>query len=135
MAIPSIDVEDAIRPRVQPRVARADVIPYGDELIPVARPSRIFGWRAAGERDADDRLPRYAIVIRRGPRSAAIAADRLIDQRDVVIKVLPTYLGQPRGVSGASIAPDGRVMLVLDSGGLIDLNLELHRRDERAAHS
>jgi two-component system, chemotaxis family, sensor kinase CheA len=136
LAIPALEVENAIRPRVQPRVAGADVIPYGDELLPVARAARLFGWGETGPGEEANAapMPRYVVIIRRGGRCAAVAADRLLDQRDVVIKALPGYLGQPRGVSGASIAPDGRVMLVLDAGGLIDLNLELHRRDARVGH-
>jgi two-component system, chemotaxis family, sensor kinase CheA len=136
LAIPALDVENAIRPIVQPRLAGADVIPYGDELIPLARPANLLGWSRTGPRGtaSAEPMPRYAVVIRRGVRAAAIAADRLLEQRNVVVRALPGYLGQPRGVSGASIAPDGRVMLVLDAGGLIDLNLELHRRDERVAY-
>jgi chemotaxis protein histidine kinase CheA len=60
-----------------------------------------------------------------------VTADRLLDQRDVVVKALPAALGQPAAVSGATIAPDGRVILLLDAGGILDLNLESHRRGGR----
>jgi two-component system, chemotaxis family, sensor kinase CheA len=128
LALAATDVEETIRPEGRPRVADAEVVEYLDELIPIARPARLFGWMRPG---TDSGLPRFVVIVRRGPRSAAVAADRLLEQRDVVVKALPRYLDQSRGVSGASIAPDGRVVLVLDAGGIIDLNLEAHRRSER----
>ncbi|CAN5859596.1 hypothetical protein BH23GEM3_BH23GEM3_14910 [soil metagenome] len=130
LALPAMDVEEAIRPGATDRAGAADVVRYGDELIPLARPARLFGWNA--DRTTDDVPAPFAMVVRRGTRTAAVVADRLLEQRDVVVTALPPYLGHPPGVSGATIAPDGRVVLLIDAGGLIDLNLEFHRRESRA---
>ena len=74
----------------------------------------------------------FAVVVRVGTRRAALLAARLVDQRELVIKAIPRYLGGVPAVSGASVAPDGRVILLLDPAGLLDLNLELHQRETRA---
>jgi two-component system, chemotaxis family, sensor kinase CheA len=142
LALPALEVEDARRLEGTAQMAGAEMVAYGDEWIPVARPERLFGWSdappgAGGDGDPDaapaGAPPRagYVVVIRRGTRAAAVTADRLLDQRDVVVKALPAALGQPAAVSGATIAPDGRVILLLDAGGILDLNLESHRRGGR----
>lgn len=132
LALPALEVEETLRPGRPDRVAGAEVVRHGDALVPLARPARLFGWADDADAEVSGGAIRFAVIVRRGSRSAAVAADRLLEQRDVVVKALPAYLGQPPGVSGATIAPDGRVVLVLDPGGLIDLNLESHRRLRRA---
>jgi chemotaxis protein histidine kinase CheA len=72
------------------------------------------------------------VVIHSGARRAAVLADRLLDQRDLVVKAVPRYLGRLPAVSGASVATDGGVILLLDPAGLLDLNLALHQRENRA---
>jgi two-component system chemotaxis sensor kinase CheA len=137
LALPATDVEETVRRPERDRVGAAEVIRYHDEIVPVARAEALFGWReaagvVAGEPEAASaaRLP-FALVIRQGTRAVAVAADRLVDQRDVVVKPLPAGLGARPGVSGASVAPDQRVILLLDAGGVIDLNLDHYRRHAR----
>jgi two-component system, chemotaxis family, sensor kinase CheA len=143
LALPALEVEDIHRPAGVSWLAGAEVTPYGDEVVPLARLERLFDWSGSGIRGAaaepegvangEGHPPRYVVIVRRGTRTAAVAADRLLDQRDVLVKALPSYLGQPPGVSGATIAPDGRVVLLLDAAGIIDLNLHAHRRSGRVA--
>jgi two-component system, chemotaxis family, sensor kinase CheA len=138
LALPAAEVQETLR-RVHPeRAGGAEVVRHRDDLIPVARASRLLGWSGGG--NGTDRAPAaaatssaaFAIVLRRGNRTAAVLADRLLEQRDVVVRALPRSLGSVRGVSGATITPGGQVVLLLDSNGLLDLNLDLHRRDARA---
>jgi two-component system, chemotaxis family, sensor kinase CheA len=136
LALPALEIEDTIRVAQVSWVAGAEVVAHGEEMIPLARAERFFGWEAmewSADGVASAGPPNFAIVVRRGTRAAAVAADRLLEQRDVVVKALPEVLGQPRGVSGATIAPDNRVILVLDAAGVIDLNLQSHRRAARVA--
>jgi two-component system, chemotaxis family, sensor kinase CheA len=49
----------------------------------------------------------------------AFQVDRLVGQRDVVVKGLSTLLPHLPVVAGASVEPDGSVLLVLDPPGLI----------------
>jgi two-component system, chemotaxis family, sensor kinase CheA len=139
LALPSLDVEDIRRLNEVSRVAGADVVTRDDEVVPVARLERVLGLRHAPRSDGTGTgadIPsgaaRYVLIVRRGQRAVGIAVDRVVDQRDVVIKALPANLGQPHGVSGATVAPDGTVVLLLDAVDLIDLNLQAHRRRSRA---
>jgi chemotaxis protein histidine kinase CheA len=90
------------------------------ESLPLLRPGRLFGWDDAGD-------PRLVVVMRRGARAAALMADRLLDQRSAAIRPLPAALGDPPGVSGATVDSDGRVVLLLDAAAMLDLNVDLYR--------
>ena len=130
LAIAATEVEETTRDWLHEWVGKTEVVRHRDELIPLARPAALFGWQdGTGKGDSvPDEPEGFLVVVRRGERAAAIMADRLLAQREVVVKALPEYLGQPKGVSGATVAPDGRVVLLLDAGEMLELNLESHRR-------
>ena len=50
--------------------------------------------------------------------------DDLLAQQQVVIKNLGEALGRVRGVSGGAIMGDGKVTLILDIPGLVELAQE-----------
>ena len=52
--------------------------------------------------------------------------DDLIDQHEIVVKSLSSFLGRTRGISGATIMGDGQVVLIVDVPTLIKRSL---RRD------
>jgi len=131
LALPASEVQETLRQVLPERAGGAEVVRHRDHLIPVARTSRLLGFSGAGGNEGARRSS-FAIVLRRGNRSAAVLADRLLEQRDIVVRALPRSLGTIRGVSGATVTPSGHVVLLLDSGGLLDMNLDLHRREARA---
>jgi two-component system, chemotaxis family, sensor kinase CheA len=59
------------------------------------------------------------VVLADASRTHAFGIDRLIGQRDVVVKALSPLLPPLRAVAGASVEADGSVMVVLDPPGLI----------------
>jgi two-component system chemotaxis sensor kinase CheA len=50
----------------------------------------------------------------------AFQVDRLIGQRDVVVKGISRLLSRLEVIAGASVEPDGSILLVLDAPGLVD---------------
>jgi two-component system chemotaxis sensor kinase CheA len=131
LALPATDVQETLTGARFERVGGTEVIRDEQTIVPIARPHQLFGWGNGAGDGGNPSRSRYAIVVRRGGRSAAIPADRLLDQRSVVVKALPHYLGQLRGVSGVTVAPDGRVILLIDCDVLLDLNLHAQRRVAR----
>jgi two-component system, chemotaxis family, sensor kinase CheA len=129
-ALPAVSVERTLHDPIAEMAGAAEVLRHENDLIPVARAGRVFGWDGEGEMRREGG-GRFAVVVRSGTRRGAVLATRLIDQRDLVVKALPHYLGRVPGVSGASVAPDGGVILLLDPAGLLDLNLALHQRENR----
>jgi two-component system, chemotaxis family, sensor kinase CheA len=68
------------------------------------------------------------VVLADTSRRHAFQVDRLIGQRDVVIKALDALLPHLPAVAGASVEPDGSILLVLDPPGLIQRAMRASRR-------
>jgi two-component system chemotaxis sensor kinase CheA len=62
----------------------------------------------------------YFVVLSVTTRRDAFVVDRLVGQRDVVVKSLGGVLPRLEVFAGASIEPDGSILLVLDAQGLVD---------------
>jgi len=125
LALPAAAVEETIRADGVEPLGRSEVVHYRGESVPVARPERLFGWDGQGGAAAG---ADYALVVHRGGRRIAVAAQRLVDQRDLMVKRLPPFLGPTRGVTGVTITPDGRAVLLLDPEALLDLGLRVQRQ-------
>ena len=54
------------------------------------------------------------VVIHDNDRRLGIVVDKLHERQEIVIKPLGSYLGDIRGISGATIMGDGSVILILD---------------------
>jgi len=59
------------------------------------------------------------VVLADSSRRHAFQVDRLVGQRDVVLKALSRLLPHLPAVAGASVEPDGSLLVVLDPPGLI----------------
>ncbi len=126
LALPALDVLELLhRPRVE-RAGAAAVVEHRDELLPLVAATRALGLGRCEPADA----PRFALVARAGTRTVAVAAQRVIDHREAIMKSLPPFLGHPTGVSGVAEAPDGELVLMLEPVGLAELNMDRNRMDE-----
>ncbi len=54
------------------------------------------------------------VVIQDNERRLGLVVDRLLERQEIVIKPLGAYLGDLKGISGATIMGDGSVILILD---------------------
>jgi two-component system, chemotaxis family, sensor kinase CheA len=81
--------------------------------VQVSVMSQILG----GSSDSDPEGP--IVVLADSAHRHAFKIDRLLGQRDVVLKGLSRLLPSVPAVAGASVEPDGSVLLVLDPPGLI----------------
>ncbi len=69
------------------------------------------------------------VVLADTARRHGFRVDRLVGQRDVVIKGLSSLLPHLIAVAGASVEPDGSILLVLDPPGLIQRARQAARGD------
>jgi len=60
----------------------------------------------------------YVVVVSIGAQRFGVVVDRLRAQEEVVIKSLGDFLADIQGVAGATIAGDGKVVLILDMASL-----------------
>ena len=54
------------------------------------------------------------VVIHDNERRLGLVVDKLLERQEIVIKPLGAYLGDLKGISGATIMGDGSVILILD---------------------
>ena len=59
------------------------------------------------------------ILVRAGEHSTALVADELVGSREIVVKSVGPQISSIRGISGATILGDGRIVIILDVGALV----------------
>ena len=59
------------------------------------------------------------VLVRAGDSSTALLTDLLEGNREIVVKTLGSHLTSVRGVSGATILGDGRIIVILDAPTLV----------------
>ena len=88
-----------------------------DHIIPIVRLSEVFNLPASDTSESE-RL--NVVIVALAEKRVGLLVDNLQQQEEVVIKSLGEYLGEVRGFSGATINGEGRVVLILDIGAMID---------------
>jgi len=70
--------------------------------------------------DLYDRSRMYPVLlVRSGDLRAGLQVDGLTGNREIVVKPLGPQISKARGISGATILGDGRVVMILDVAGLV----------------
>jgi two-component system chemotaxis sensor kinase CheA len=90
------------------RVEGNEVMPYRGVALPVVRLSRLFGLPETTR----NRL--HLFVVGTGAAAMGIAVDRIVGQREIVVRAIADALVQVAGISGATDLGDGHVVLILD---------------------
>jgi len=94
----------------------AVVLRLGDDVVPTVELRRLT---SGGVNPTAELSPvRLALRIRAGARSFAVLVDDIADVQEIVLKPLPSQLGDLTLFSGGTILGDGSVVLVLDPAGL-----------------
>ncbi len=96
---------------------RGEMVMVRGQLMPLVRLYKLFNTIPATE----DPTKSLLMVVEEDNNKCCLLVDELLDQRQVVIKSLGEGLGKAKGVSGGAIMGDGRVSLILDVPGLIEL--------------
>ena len=85
----------------------------GTQVVPLASLAATFGLPEVGEDGP-------VVVVAGLTRRHAFVVDALLGQRDVVVKGLSRLVPHLALIAGASVEPDGSILLVIDIAGLID---------------
>ena len=67
--------------------------------------------------DGDVTVP--VILVRAGEHSTGLVTDELVGSREIVVKNVGPQIAAIRGISGATILGDGRIVIILDIGALV----------------
>ncbi|HEU4692099.1 MAG TPA: response regulator, partial [Vicinamibacterales bacterium] len=109
------------------RLPRSEITQHLDEEIPsfeyggqVYRFQYLGSFVGSGPSvlpDNDLAVP--VILVRAGEHSAALVTDELVGSREIVVKSLGPQIAGIRGIAGATILGDGRIVVILDMGALV----------------
>jgi chemosensory pili system protein ChpA (sensor histidine kinase/response regulator) len=120
-ALPLPSVEGIIRiPRREfdERITGDDpTIEYGSQKFRFRHLGQYLGLGPSRLDSDEDQVS--IILVRAGENSAALIADEMLDNREIVVKPIGPQLATVKGVSGATILSDGRIAVILDVAALV----------------
>ncbi len=120
-ALPLPTVEGIIRiPRREliERLAEPEpAIEYGGQQYHFRHLGQYLGLGQARIPEQHDRVS--IILVKAGENSAALITDEMVDSREIVVKTVGPQLATIRGIAGATILGDGRIVVILDVGALV----------------
>ncbi len=127
--VPTTHIHVTFRPEashVHTVAGRGEMVQLRGEVLPIVRLHRLFSVDAPEPRPEDSLL----MLVGDGERRTALLVDRLLGQQQVVAKALGDGVGRPPGISGGAVLGDGRIGLIIDVPGLVNLSRTdgAHRR-------
>ncbi len=90
---------------------------YGEQTYRFRHLGLYLGGQPTKLPDEEAYVP--IILVRAGDYSAALLVDEMLTSREIVVKSLGPQLSGVRGISGATILGDGRIVLILDIHALV----------------
>lgn len=112
-SLPTLDVSEynkAQPEQVTNTELTQEVVKVRGEHIPVLKLSKYFNIETEIEETAEGIL----IIVKAYDRKIAILVDEITGYNQLVLKALPEYLRNMRGVTGCSVLGDGGLTLILD---------------------
>ena len=106
--------------QIKPFEGKGEMIKIRDEYLPLIRLHKVFDI----DTQVDDIDNGIVVVVEAGYRRCAIFVDELLDQQQVVIKSLDSAFSKHSGISGGTILGDGRIALIIDIQGLVNISLQ-----------
>ena len=92
------------------------MIRLGEETLPFVSLAERLGLRQPTDKSSAT-MP--VLVLAAGDQKVAIAVDKILPGRDIVVKTLGTHLRKVRGMIGATLLGDGSVVPILDAADLV----------------
>ena len=118
--IPTFAVQESFRPlpeQVQTMQGQVCMVQVRDRLYPLLHLGEVFNISGARKRISEGTV----VICHESGRAIALAVDELLGKQEVVIKSLGEMFKNLRGIAGGAILGDGRIGLILDTGGLLSL--------------
>jgi two-component system chemotaxis sensor kinase CheA len=95
-------------------VNQNQVIRIRNEVLPLINLDEITGEKSNGNQTS-----KYVVNIAVGIDRVGLVCEELLGQQEIVIKSLGNYLTNIEGIAGSTIIGDGRVIMILDTQGII----------------
>ncbi len=124
--IPTLSIQESFKPKKEDYYTvegKGEMIKVRDTLIPLIRLDKLFGLNGNNRRTEDetDISDGLVVVVENQEKRTGILIDELLGQDEIVIKSLGGWLKDVKGLAGGAIMGDGRVGLILDIAGIVNL--------------
>lgn len=108
-AVPQSSISEVIEldPAGLRSAGQAELLHYRSGVLPLVRLANLFRTPSAG-------VDEHVLVLETEHGQAGIVVDRVINQREVVVRALGDPLAHAEGFAGATELGDGRPVLILD---------------------
>jgi chemosensory pili system protein ChpA (sensor histidine kinase/response regulator) len=120
-ALPLPTVEGVLRlskPEVTAHLGRdASAFDYGGQKYRFQHLAQFVSLEPSPLPETDVTIP--VVLVRAGEHSTGLVADELVGSREIVVKSVGPQISSIRGISGATILGDGRIVIILDIGALV----------------
>jgi two-component system chemotaxis sensor kinase CheA len=118
--IPTLSIVESFRPdkgQYYTVEGKSEMILSRDEVVPLIRLDRMFGVNG----DAMDPWSGLLVTVEHDGEKRCLLFDEILGKEEVVIKSLGESLRKTKGIAGGAIMGDGRVGLILDIPGVIEI--------------
>jgi len=118
--IPMNSIVRTLRPKAKQLSSvqsRGEVLMERGQLLPLVRLYELFGATPVTK----DPTEALLVVVEEDSKECCLLVDELLGQQRVVIKSLGDSFAGVKGISGGAIMGDGKISLILDVPGLIEL--------------
>ncbi|MBW1666431.1 MAG: chemotaxis protein CheA [Deltaproteobacteria bacterium] len=124
--IPTLNIQESFKPRETDYHTlndKGEMMLVRNKLVPLIRLDRLFNHNGNMSEDKPERPPweRLVVVVENQERKLCLLIDELLGKEEVVIKSLGGWLKNVKGIAGGAIMGDGRVGLILDIGGILNI--------------
>jgi two-component system, chemotaxis family, sensor kinase CheA len=112
-AVPQSAVREVfeVEPEAVQQLENNEVVAYRGGPLPLVRLARLFNLEGEGQGAS-------RVFVLGGPSALGVVVDRVIGQREIVVRRLADPLARAAGVAGATELGDGKVVLILDVAAL-----------------
>ncbi len=107
-------------------VNKQSVYKLRDIILPLVELRNLFNVTSEKKKTDENTLIDdnhiYIVVLSIGEKKLGLIVDDLVGQEEIVIKSMGDFLSDIKGISGATITGDGKVVLIIDVQNLMLLN-------------
>lgn len=124
LAIPLVSVIETVRINEKEihSFEGREVLKLRDSVLSLIRLNEIYEFQESYDDDI------YVVVVGIAEKRLGFIVNKLVGQEEIVIKSLGEYLSGNEGIAGATIMGDGRVRLIIDVAGVMDIATKMPRR-------
>ena len=120
--LPILNIRESLRPlqkNVSTVQGKGELINVRGNLIKLIRLNHAFSLKSS----YNEPWEAIVIIVESNGKSYGLMVDEIIGQQQIVIKSLKGELKNSKGISGCSILGDGKVGLIVDVKGVVEISL------------